>query len=183
MDFSATENVNPPGVTASPVPESCVFTVPVPVIVYVRFGTVMLRFVMVNAPLSDPEVLSKIPVPLVILPDRGNVGEPVVALPENVPEKELPSAVVNVMMAVTVLPLNVVCNAALVCPNGMIVPAALVGWKGVPRGGFPPMPLGFANIPLRFRVNGTLAAVAGTSQAPIVINSHNTAFGFRIYPS
>jgi hypothetical protein len=32
-------------------------------------------------------------------------------------------------------------------------------------------------------VNGTLAAVAGTSQAPININSHNTAFGFRIYPS
>jgi hypothetical protein len=154
--------------------------VPVPVIVYVRFGTVMLRLVMVKAPLSDPDVLSKIPVPLVIEPISGTAGEPDVAVPENVPEKVLPSAIVNVIMAVTVLPLKVVCNAALACPNGMMVPAADCGWKGEPTGGFPPIPFGLAKIPLRFRVNGTLAAVAGAWKAAIATNKHNTGVRVRI---
>jgi hypothetical protein len=97
-----------------------------------------------------------------------------------VPEKVLPSAIVNVMRAVTVLPLKVVCNAALACPNGMMVPAADCGWKGEPTGGFSPIPFGFAKIPLRFRVNGTVAAVAGKFQAAIATNRDNAAFRFRI---
>lgn len=49
--------------------------------VYVRFGTVMLRLVMVKAPLSDPEVLSKIPVPLVIDPASGQPVNPMSRFP------------------------------------------------------------------------------------------------------
>ncbi len=84
---------------------SSVFTVPEPVTVYVRVFTVGLRLVIVMVPSNDPDVLSKMPVPLVMLPENGKEAEPAAALPGKVPVKESPLAIVNVAVTVAAPPL------------------------------------------------------------------------------